>query len=110
MSTGPTHGTSQGAAPAPHRTIDTEPHATTSSTTPCCTVPNVVNVQFAQAEADVYSARLNPQEFSGTPTDCAGRTIPKGTFVIERQDPVPGSVLIPGATVNLFFCDGSSSG
>jgi beta-lactam-binding protein with PASTA domain len=72
-------------------------------------VPNVVNVPFAQAEADVYSARLNPQEFSGAPTDCAGRPIPKGTFIIVRQDPVPGSVLIPGATVNLYFCAGSNS-
>jgi hypothetical protein len=89
--------------------MDTEPHATTSSTSPCCTVPNVVNAQFAPAEADVYSARLNPQEFPGTPTDCAGRTIPKGTFIIERQYPVPGSVLIPGATVNLYFCAGPTA-
>jgi hypothetical protein len=107
--TGSTHGTSRGAAPAPHRTMDTEPHATTSATSPCCTVPNVVNVQFAQAQEDVYSARLNPQETSGTPADCAGRTIPKGTFIIERQDPVPGSVLMPGATVTLYFCAGSTA-
>jgi hypothetical protein len=106
--TGTTHETSRGAGPALHRTFDTEPHATTSSTSPCCTVPNVVNMQFAQAEADVYSARLNPKELSLTATECVGRTIPKGTFIIERQDPVPGSVLTPGAAVNLYFCASST--
>jgi hypothetical protein len=104
-----THAPSIGPGPAPHRAAHTEPSVPTASAPPCCSVPNVVGEQFAQAESDVYSARLNPQEYYGAPANCTGRSIPKGTFIIGQQDPARGSALPPDSTVNLYFCDSSNS-
>jgi PASTA domain-containing protein len=97
---------SQGAGqPAPSRSSLPSPGCPPPHSTPAVTMPNVIGDTAPAAIRAIQTAGFAVSVVAGKPP--AGQPVPAGT--VYEQSPARGSVLMAGATVNLYVAADSGS-